>query len=195
VTDERLLIERAQQGEMEAFRLLVERSKINVYRLAYDLTGNRHDAEDLSQDVFIKAFKSLRLFRGDAKWSTWLYRITINAAMDKKKSKAQKTMLMHDAFAAGNAETEYAPSDEAPRPDRLTDAGLIRRNIERALEDLTTRERSVFVLRHYHDLSLRQIAETMDISEGTVKSFLFRAIRRLRKSLDFYKHEFGLEKE
>lgn len=180
---------------MEAFRLLVERSKINVYRLAYDLTGNRHDAEDLSQDVFIKAFKSLRLFRGDAKWSTWLYRITINAAMDKKKSKAQKTMLMHDAFAAGNAETEYAPSDEAPRPDRLTDAGLIRRNIERALEDLTTRERSVFVLRHYHDLSLRQIAETMDISEGTVKSFLFRAIRRLRKSLDFYKHEFGLEKE
>jgi len=195
VTDERLLIERAQQGEMEAFRLLVERSKINVYRLAYDLTGNRHDAEDLSQDVFIKAFKSLRLFRGDAKWSTWLYRITINAAMDKKKSKAQKTMLMHDAFAAGNAETEYAPSDEAPRPDRLTDAGLIRRNIERALEDLTTRERSVFVLRHYHDLSLRQIAETMDISEGTVKSFLFRAIRRLRKSLDLYKHEFGLEKE
>ena len=195
MTDERLLIERAQQGEMEAFRLLVERSKINVYRLAYDLTGNRHDAEDLSQDVFIKAFKSLRLFRGDAKWSTWLYRITINAAMDKKKSKAQKTMLMHDAFAAGNAETEYAPSDEAPRPDRLTDAGLIRRNIERALEDLTTRERSVFVLRHYHDLSLRQIAETMDISEGTVKSFLFRAIRRLRKSLDFYKHEFGLEKE
>lgn len=195
MTDERLLIERAQQGEMEAFRLLVERSKINVYRLAYDLTGNRHDAEDLSQDVFIKAFKSLRLFRGDAKWSTWLYRITINAAMDKKKSKAQKTMLMHDAFAAGNAETEYAPSDEAPRPDRLTDAGLIRRNIERALEDLTTRERSVFVLRHYHDLSLRQIAETMDISEGTVKSFLFRAIRRLRKSLDLYKHEFGLEKE
>jgi len=195
VTDERLLIDRAQQGEMEAFRELVERSKINVYRLAYDLTGNRHDAEDLSQDVFVKAYRSLRLFRGDAKWSTWLYRITVNAAMDRKKTKAQKYLTYHDPSAGEKDDQELMPHDPEPSPDRLTDAGLIRGNIERALEALSAKERSVFVLRHYHDLSLRQIAETMGISEGTVKSFLFRAIRRLRKSLDFYKQDFGLENE
>jgi len=195
VTDERLLIERAQQGEMEAFRLLVERSKINVYRLAYDLTGNRHDAEDLSQDVFVKAFRSLRHFRGDAKWSTWLYRITVNAAMDRKKAKAQKHLMFRDPSAAEEDGQELSPSDPEPSPDRLTDAGIIRGNIDRALEELSPKERSVFVLRHYHDLSLRQIAESMSISEGTVKSFLFRAIRRLRKSLECYRQDFGLENE
>lgn len=151
--------------------------------------------EDLSQDVFVKAYRSLRLFRGDAKWSTWLYRITVNAAMDRKKTKAQKHLVFHDPSAGEKDDQELTPHDPEPSPDRLTDAGLIRGNIERALEDLSAKERSVFVLRHYHDLSLRQIAETMRISEGTVKSFLFRAIRRLRKSLEFYKQDFGLENE
>ena len=195
MTDERLLIERAQQGEMEAFRLLVEHSKINVYRLAYDLTGNRHDAEDLSQEVFVKAFRSLRHFRGDAKWSTWVYRITVNAAMDSKKTKAKKNLMFRDPSATEEHAQELSPPDPEPSPDRLTDAGFVRRNVARALEELSPRERSVFVLRHYHDLSLRQIAETMSISEGTVKSFLFRAIRRLRKSLEYYRRDFGLENE
>ena len=85
LTDEQQLIRRAQEGEMHAFKELVARSKENVYRLAYDMVGNAHDAEDLSQEVFIKAFRSLARFRGDAKWSTWLYRITFNACLDFKK--------------------------------------------------------------------------------------------------------------
>ena len=87
MTDEQLLIERAQQGDKDAFRQLVERSKITTYRLAYDLTGNRHDAEDLSQEAYIRAFRGLAGFRAEAKWSSWLHRITLNTFLDHKRAK------------------------------------------------------------------------------------------------------------
>jgi len=85
VTDEQLLIDRAQQGDRDSFRQLVERSNLYVYRLAYDLTGNRHDAEDVSQEVFIRAYRSLAGFRREAKWSTWLYRITVNLCLEHRR--------------------------------------------------------------------------------------------------------------
>ena len=90
MVDEHLLIDRVRRGDMQAFSELVENSKVKVFRLAFNLTGNRHDAEDLSQDVFVKAYRSLSKFRGDAKWSTWLYRITVNTCMDHKRSNSGK---------------------------------------------------------------------------------------------------------
>lgn len=83
--DEKLLINRARQGNKEAFRELVERTMIMIYRLAYDLTGNRHDAEDLSQEAYLRAYRGLRGFRGDSKWSSWLYRITMNIFYDSSR--------------------------------------------------------------------------------------------------------------
>ena len=192
MTDEHLLIERAQRGEMNAFRELVERSKINVYRLAYDLTGSRHDAEDLSQDVFVKAYRSLSQFRHDAKWSTWLYRITVNTCMDRRKVKSFTQLSFRDDLDEGVAAGSMKHSSSLS-PEKSAEAGLIRQEIEKALDRLTSKERSVFVLRHYHDQSLKQISETLGISEGTVKSFLFRAIRRLQKALAFYKEDLELE--
>lgn len=194
MTDEHLLIERAQRGELHAFRELVERSKINVYRLAYDLTGSRHDAEDLSQDVFVKAYRSLHQFRHDAKWSTWLYRITVNTCMDRRKVKSFTQLSFHDDIDEGVVAGAMKHSSSVS-PEKSAEAGLIRQEIEKALDRLTAKERSVFVLRHYHDQSLKQISETLGISEGTVKSFLFRAIRRLQKTLAFYKKDFGLENQ
>jgi RNA polymerase sigma-70 factor (ECF subfamily) len=193
VTDEQLLIERAQRGEMDAFRDLVERSKINVYRLAYDLTGNRHDAEDLSQDVFIKAYRSLQKFRGDAKWSTWLYRITVNTCMDQRKLKSYTHMTYKNDIENESEAVTHDDQHKSVRPDRAAEAGLIQQHIEQALNQLSTQERAVFVLRHYNDLPLKQIAETLDIAEGTVKSFLFRAVQRLQKELAFYRNDLGLE--
>ena len=170
------LVERARSGDTKAFTELVDSSKLQVFRLAYNLTGSRLEAEDLSQDVFIKAFRALADFRGDAKWSTWLHRITVNTCMDHGRSVAGKK---HDVRLGNEDENQSAnrePVSAAPLPDRTADSSMIQSHIDSALDVLTDQERSVFVLRHYHDYSLQQIAETLDIAEGTVKSYLFRAV-------------------
>ncbi len=193
MTDEQLLIDRAQQGDGDAFRQLVERSNLNVYRLAYDMTGNRHDAEDLVQEVYIRAYRSLGNFRREAKWSTWLYRITINICLDHRNSKARKPLGYSESIG-DDTESEMPQGRARGTPDRETESSMIRENIERALSTLPPQERSVFVLRHYHDLPLKEIAETLQVAEGTVKSHLFRALQKLRDELAFYRNDLGLEK-
>lgn len=195
MADEQLLIEQAKLGDMEAFRELVERSKINVYRLAYDMVRNRHDAEDVSQDVFLQAYRSLSLFRGEAKWSTWLYRITVNKCLDHRKSTTRKSMEYREDI--GNAPHSEMPHhhSEGITPDRAAGSSLLQKHIERALDCLSPRERAVFVLRHYHDLSLKQIAETLTVTEGTIKSHLFRAVQQLQRELAYYRDDLGLEKQ
>ncbi len=179
---------------MAAFRELVERSKITVYRMAYDLTGNRHDAEDLSQEVYVRAYRALPGFRREAKWSTWLYRIMMNACTDKWRRESRLTIEPADGpddFGSAGFDHE-SPSTASPH--EAAAAGLIQQHIDNALESLSPRERSVFVLRHYHDLKLKEIAEILQIAEGSVKTHLFRAIKQLQKQLAFYKPELGLEK-
>jgi RNA polymerase sigma-70 factor, ECF subfamily len=191
VTDEQLLIDRARRGDNRAFRELVERSKINVYRLAYDLTGNRFDAEDLSQDVFVRAYRSLPNFRGDSKWGTWLYRITVNICMDYKRTMKRRP-LSYPEMDADEFPAHDRSSSGSISPDQSAESAVMQQHIERALTSLTQQERTVFVLRHYHDLPLKQIADTMQIAEGTVKSYLFRAIQRLKKELAPYRGDVGL---
>lgn len=191
MTDERILISRAQRGETDAFNELVRRSRLNVYRLALGLTGNRHDAEDLSQDVFVKAYQSIGKFRGESKWDTWLYRITVNVCNDHRKLN-RRTMVEYSEDERGTtAEREDRPAFTAP--ERAAEAGMIQAHIAKAMDALSPSERSVFVLRHYHDLPLKQIAQALDVAEGTVKSHLFRALQRLQRELAFYRGELGLE--
>jgi RNA polymerase sigma-70 factor (ECF subfamily) len=193
VIDEHLLVEQARKGEKNAFRQLVELYKVKIYRLAYDLTGNGMDAEDLSQDVFLKAYRSLDKFRGDAKFGTWLYRITVNTCLDHR---SKKSLSMITPITITQHEDDSSPLEQAGSsilPDRAAEASLIQNNIERALEQLTPREKTVFMLRHYHDLPLKEIAETLDISLGSVKTLLFRAIRRLQNELSMYREELGTE--
>jgi RNA polymerase sigma-70 factor (ECF subfamily) len=195
VVDERLLIERAKHGDMQAFRELVEQSKLKVFGLAYNLTGNRHDAEDLSQDVFVKAFRSLPKFRGDARWSTWLYRITVNTCMDHGRQKTNKSIeTRYDCEGDDPPSGHHHDCNSIP-PDRKAASSMIQQHIESALNVLSPQERSVFVLRHYHDFSLKQIAQTLEIAEGTVKSYLFRAIQQLQQELSFYRNELGLDEQ
>ena len=195
MTDEKLLIDRAQRGDMDAFRALVERSKITTYRLAYDLTGNRHDAEDLSQEAYIRAYRGLKGFRGEAKWSSWLYRITMNTFYDHWRVRKKQPVHFNDELELSTMPTTDHNNHPTPSPEKSAEAGVMQQHIERALESLSPQERSVFVLRHYHDLPLKEIAATLEIAEGTVKSYLFRSIKRLQKELNFYRPELGLEEQ
>ena len=192
--DERELVQRVKDGDQNAFRELVERYKKQIYYLALDLTGDHHDAEDVSQEVFIKVYRGIGKFRYGSKLGTWLHRITVNAYLDSKRKKSFKMVSLHENKQESGTTPLDVPADgQTANPDLAADSADVGEHIRRALEGLSEHERAVFVLRHYHDLSLKEISTTMNIAEGTVKSHLFRSVRKLRDRLSYYKQGLGLE--
>lgn len=189
--DEPVLMQRARSGDMSAFREIVEHHKRMVYHLAVNMTGNSNDADDISQEVFLRAYRSMASFRGDAKVGSWLYRITINACLDHRSRKHSKLMeLREDMESEKHGDVN---NDRSTQPGIITASNVMQQHIDRALQRLTPRERSIFVLRHYNDLSMKEIAATLSVTIGTVKSTLFHAVEKLQKELSFYKDELGLE--
>jgi len=167
-----------------SFREIVDTHKRGVYYLALDLTGNHHDAEDLSQEVFIKAHRGLARFRGESGMYTWLRRIAINTYLNKKRKKALTLMRF---FGEDDDADRSSNEDRSPAQD--AEGTNVREHINRALEKLTSRERTAFVLRHHQDMSTREVAESMEVASGTVKSLLFRATRKLQSELAYLKQE------
>ena len=174
----------------DPFRHFVEAHMRRVYALAYDLTGDRHDAEDLSQEVFIKAHRGWAAFRGEAEASSWLYRIAVNAYLNGRRKKALRFRVLW-----GDAAEREPERDAAPRPDVRAEAEGIQRHLAGALRQLSPKERAAFVLRHDHGLALKEVAGAMGVAEGTVKSLLYRATQKLRKTLAFYRRDLGLPEE
>lgn len=172
-----------------AFRALVERYMKKVYAVALDMTGDHHEAEDISQDVFLKAYGSLPQFRGRAGVSTWLYRMTVNVCIDRSRKKAWKAMKPKGAVLDENIQQHKQSQHTLSQPEDEMERALLQQHIRRALDGLTERERAVFVLRNYHALPLKEIADCLNVTEGTVKSTLFRAIKRLQGMLAPYVRE------
>ncbi|PEN13283.1 hypothetical protein CRI94_11630 [Longibacter salinarum] len=167
-----------------AFQDLVETHKKRVYYLALDLTGNHHDAEDLAQEVFIKAFRAMDSFRGDAKVFTWLYRIAVNTHLNRRRKKAVRHMHLKEDF-----DREVDDSGALPDTDEQAQRQQMQSHIEASLEALSPRERSAFVLKHMNGLTIKDTAAAMDVAPGTVKSLLYRATRKLRDELAFYRDD------
>ncbi len=184
--DDRVLIEQARGGDGAAFRALVERYGRKVYALALDMTGDHHEAEDISQDVFLKVFGSLARFRGGATVSTWLYRMTVNACIDRRRKKAWKAMKPKGAITDDDTRQHTPGRHTLSHPENEAEKALLQQHIRRALDSLTPRERAVFVLRHYHALPLKEIAACLNVTQGTVKSTLFSALKRLQEKLAPY---------
>lgn len=192
--NEQTLIDRICSGDRSAFQALVERHKKKIYFLAYDVVGNHHDAEDISQEVFIKMFRSLKTFRRDAKMSSWLYQITVNTSIDHLRRKSSKPHKSMDDLDKTNFQEKLAGSKNAAiDPEQSAEAVIMQNRVSQALQKVSPRERSVFVMRHYNELKTREIAEILNVSQGTVKALLFRAVRKLRKELSFYFGNPGLE--
>jgi RNA polymerase sigma-70 factor (ECF subfamily) len=190
---EQITIERAQKGDREAFRQLVETHQRMVYHLARNLTGNHHDAEDLTQEVFIQVYRNIHRFRGDSKFSSWIYRIAVNSHISRTRKKSWKTLVFKENLEDQAIKQNPASQARYANPEKAAEAGLLQGHIQRAVEQLSPRERSVFVLRHYEDMPLNEIARTLNIHTGTVKSSLFRALQKLQKSLSFYQNDFQTE--
>ncbi|MCK4645581.1 MAG: RNA polymerase sigma factor [Candidatus Aminicenantes bacterium] len=192
--NEQTLIDRICSGDHSAFQELVERHKKKVYFLAYDVVGDHHDAEDISQEVFIKVFRSLKTFRRDAKMSSWLYQITVNTSIDHLRRKSSKPFKSMDDLDKTNFQEKRAGNkNTAINPEQSAEAVIMQNRVSQALQKVSPKERSVFVMRHYNELKTSEIAEILNVSQGTVKALLFRAIRKLRKELSFYLGNPGLE--
>jgi len=168
------LVEAARHGDHEAFEELVRRTHADTFTLARRMVSNDDDAHDVVQEAYLRAFRSIKKFRGDAQFSTWLYRITANCASTHL---GRRRRHHHDEL-----DEEVAVPD--PRPDHdpaaATEASLLRDRLEAAIADLPPRLRAVVVLRDIYDMNHAEIADELGISESAAKVRLHRARRKLR---------------
>jgi RNA polymerase sigma-70 factor (ECF subfamily) len=176
--EEHELVQAAREGDLDAFRELFEMNKTRIFSIAFRYARNKEDAEDILQDTFVKAYQSLDSYKieGGCGFTSWLYRIGINSSIDllRKNRKMRNKFFDPDNFdnlPSGNA------GDNPENTARLQDA---RDKIGAALKSLTSRQRMIFILRHYQQLNTREIAEYMGCSQGSVKKQLFRAVSAVK---------------
>ena len=176
--DDAELVRRARAGDAGAFGELVSRYQTRILRLVRGMVPE-HDAEDVAQDAFLKAFRKLDEFDERARFYTWLYRIASNAALDWRKRERYR----RHADLPSTPEGEDAVPDAGPSPRTAAQRGELAAAIDRAVERLPDHYREIVVLREVEGLSYEEIAEVLRISKGTVESRLFRARERLRRVL------------
>ncbi len=170
--DERNLINRSRSGEIEAFDLLVRLHQDRIYNLAYRITGNREDASDAAQDAFVRAYQALPRYREDATFSTWLYRIATNAALDLVRRRP--------ALPPVELSAEYRAPDD---PEAAANRREVTRRVHAALGHLTVEYRTAVVLRDLQGLAYGEIARILQVPLGTVRSRLARGREAMRAQL------------
>jgi RNA polymerase sigma-70 factor (ECF subfamily) len=172
--DERALVAACLSGESGAFDAIVERHRSDVYRLCYRFTGNHEDATDLAQEVFLRAYRALGRFKGQSALGTWLYRIAVNACLNRVTARQPVIEALDGGRAIASSEPDQA--------SRLLERERARR-VREAITRLPPKQRATLVLRVYHEMSHREIARVVGGSVGGVKANLFHALRNLKRML------------
>jgi RNA polymerase sigma-70 factor (ECF subfamily) len=171
-------VARAKAGDREAFRALVEKHSRNVFRLAFRMTRNEEDAEDVVQETFLKAYRNLHRFAGRSEFSTWIHSIAANCALDLLRRRTPREERMRplevEAF-------EAAASDSSP--ERTVFGSEVGSQVARSLDRLSDMERSAFVLRHFEGRTIAEIGRTLGVKSGAAKNCVFRAVAKLRQDL------------
>jgi RNA polymerase sigma-70 factor (ECF subfamily) len=176
--DDAAAVAKARGGDEDAFRVLVERHTRGVYRLAYRMTGKPEDAEDVVQETFVRAYRQLSRFEARANFSTWLYRIGFNCAIDYMRARPHR----ESGEAPDTLERLSGPSG-GPAIDDLVYAGEIGERVQTALNALSEQERAAFLMRHYHGHSIEEICHALDLKTNAAKHSIFRAVRKMRVAL------------
>ena len=190
-TEESEIVRRAQAGDREAFRQLVERYQRRVYSVCYGMLKNNDDCLDVSQEVFVKVFKYIANFNHQSSFYTWLYRITVNMCIDhiRKNSKVRKVeyddRISHDG-ADVEGEEHILPSTLGLSPDKVYGRKELREKMLEALDTLSDKHRTILIMREVDGMSYEEMAEALNISKGTVMSRLFHARRYFQDAIAEY---------
>lgn len=179
-----LLVERAKRGDVEAFERLISQYEKKVYNVAYRLTGNHEDAGDVAQEAFLRVYNSLPEFRGDSSFATWLFRIVNNACLDElRKRKRQRVTSLDESVEVDDGEVVRQFADPSDGPEQALDRVELQRSVQESIMALDEEYRVVMVMRHMQGYSYNEIADTLGINIGTVKSRLNRAKHALKEML------------
>ena len=180
-------VERTLAGERDAYRVLVERHSHYVYRLAYRMTGNPQDAEEVVQEAFLRAYQKLSQFAGQANFGTWVYRIAANYAIDRlrqrKSDEARREAPSRPAQDAPETDPLSLVKDPAPSPERLATSAQMAQKMKEALDTLTPAERTAIVMRHWDGCGIEEIAAVLKSNTSAAKNTVFRAVQKLRVAL------------
>ena len=180
------LIIQAQKGDQSAFEELVYRYDRNVLSVAMKYANDEDDAKDLYQEVFIRVYRGLKNFRFQSEFSTWLFRITTNVCLTyKSRSKEHLRVSINKNF--DDEESELSATEEliydGSSPEEISSGTDLGEIVNAALESLSPKQKMTFILKHYEGYKIREIAEILNCKEGTVKKYLFDAVKNLRKKL------------
>jgi len=182
-SEDALVVAQVLAGDRDAYRLLVERHSRNIFRVAFRVLNNEQDADEVVQETFLRAFRALDKFEQRAVFSTWIYRIAMNCALDMKKKAKRRvgelTIAEEPEPAAGEVQVE---SKSVPQ-DRMVFSDRVRREVEQAMQLLTGVERAAFTLRHLEGHSIEEIAQILDIEQNAAKNRIFRAVKKMRDAL------------
>ncbi|NCC68005.1 MAG: sigma-70 family RNA polymerase sigma factor [Clostridia bacterium] len=171
-------VKAVQDGDSAAFEKLVLDNQSKVYNLALRIVGNEDDAFDMSQEAFLKAYNSIQSFRGDSKFSVWLYRLTTNVCLDYLRSETRKSHTSL-TYAEEDDEKELEIPDERFSPQTEIERRELREAVRRGLDRLMPDSRAILLLREIDGLSYEEISSSLDLEVGTVKSRIFRARKKL----------------
>jgi RNA polymerase sigma-70 factor (ECF subfamily) len=183
-----IAIERTLAGDRDAFRALVERHSHKVYGLAYRMTGNNHDADEVVQEAFLRAYQKLGQFESRANFGTWVYRIAANYAIDRMRQRqaedARRATTLQNTENEGEPDPMSFFADVAPSPERLAQSRELAGHLRRALSALSPAERTAFVMRHWGGSGIDEIAVTLKSSTSAAKNTVFRSVQKLRRALE-----------
>ena len=181
-------VQRTLAGHRDAYRVLVERHSRSVFRMAYRMTGNGHDAEEVVQEAFLRAYQKLEKFAGEANFGTWVYRIAANYAIDRIRQQNTEKVRRQLPGNPGEDGLEVDPlstvRDSAPSPERLAGSAQLAAKMKEALKALTPAERTAVVMRHWEGCAIEEIAAVLKSNSNATKNTVFRAVGKLRKALE-----------
>ena len=176
-------IARARGGDSEAFGVLVESHSRSVFKLAYRMTGNEQDAEDVVQESFLRAYRQLGKFDERATFGTWLYRIAMNCSLDLVRSRKRRSEQLAPADPEMDDPVLSLPSHD-PSPDRMAMSSEVREHVAAAMNELSASERTAFVLRHFEGMCIEDVSRVLGCQPGAAKHSVFRAVQKLRRALE-----------
>ncbi|HTS29801.1 MAG TPA: sigma-70 family RNA polymerase sigma factor [Bryobacteraceae bacterium] len=178
-----VFVSKARSGDPEAYRVLVDRHSRSLFRLAFRMTGNEQDAEDVVQESFLRAYRQLGKFDERASFGTWLYRIATNYSLDLVRSRKRRSANQAPADPEKDDPMMALPSGD-PTPERMALSGEVRERVSEAMKDLSATERTAFVLRHFEGMSIEEVSRVLDCQPGAAKHSVFRAVQKLRRALE-----------